>query len=168
MQAVFQAGAWVISKASPAPTLADHRVTSSGGKPTGTGCAGAAWLPRSRCSEGCCVGAGCLVRWQTRAQIRGNVVKPQPRDGGRHHELLSVASSHRVRGPRCSHRRSRVSLPACQLFYGVQLPDAVGRKGERLFDACLSLSGSAVPKSLPQAPVQQPVILVILPLRGQR
>lgn len=53
MQPVSQAGAWIIPKAgaSPAPTLADHRVTSGGGKPTGAGCAGAARLPRSRCSE---------------------------------------------------------------------------------------------------------------------
>lgn len=61
-----------------------------------------------------------------------------------------MASSHR---PGASHRRSRLSLPACQLFHGIQLPEAGGRKGERLFAACLSLSGSAVPKYLPRAPV---------------
>lgn len=91
-------------------------------------------------------------------------MKPQPRGGGDttscyrwHLPTAAAVPGVPTGGPGCP-------LPARHLFYGVQLPDAVGRKG----DACLSLSGSAVPKSLPQAPVQQPVILMILPLRGQR
>lgn len=76
----------------------------------------------------------------------------------RSHELLSVTSPRRGRGPGCSHRRSRLSLCDRQLFFGVQLPATVGRKGERLFDACLSLSGSGAPKSLPQAPVPSSLV----------
>lgn len=76
----------------------------------------------------------------------------------RSHELLSVTSPRRGRGPGCSHRRSRLSLCDRQLFFGVQLPATVGRKGERLSDACLSLSGSGVPKSLPQAPVPSSLV----------
>lgn len=116
-QAVFQAAVWVIPKAgaSPAPTLADHRMTSGGGKPTGSGCAGATRFLRSRCSQGCCVGAGCLVWWQTRAQIRGNLVKPQPRGGGDTTSCYRGIFPPRPR-PWLFPQALRVSLPSRQLF----------------------------------------------------
>lgn len=82
----------------------------------------------------------------------------------RSHELLSVISPRRGRGPGCSHRRPRLSLCDRQLFFGVQLPATVGRKGERLFDACLSLSEPVwqwYPKILaPGACAEQPGIPV--------
>lgn len=83
---------------------------------------------------------------------------------GRHHELLSWHLPTAAAAPGVP-IIGAPGVPACSpALLWLRPPDAVGRKGERLFAACLSLSGRAVPKiPAPSACAGQPSVPVICP-----